>query len=281
MIAIWLGDGRSVMTAECLKRCAEWSLTSGDPEIHLYVRGEVDVNELRGALAILKPPYWVHGWFDRHVTMEHIETIQAHGSEWGLDAAGMETAAPRYPVLPSVLFLPLMEPVADPALWLKVVDAIKPSRRVVLGAMWPSRFERPGIISPDRYSVWGKLLVELAAELSARRLDVEFACGLPLCLFSRPQLAQLTGTRIRWPAARCQLQLAVLPDGTLRLCPAMDGRGMNLDASVSRADVMAGWPAVFQGWCERAGGTNCRSLATGACGVGCLAQSMSGWQAGR
>lgn len=179
------------------------------------------------------------------------------------------------------LFLPLPRPCGAEAVR-PLAEAGPDIRRVIVGAGWTGRYSGPRPVPGEERPAWAAGLVEVTQALSERRVEIVFACGWPLCVFSRDDLGKLAGTRVRWPLARCWPQVAVEPDGRLRYCPLWRGpapAGLgDLRSIPAWRDTCEAWLAPYRGLClEREEGA-CRSLATGACAGGCPVHCASGWK---
>ena len=178
---------------------------------------------------------------------------------------------------------------ALPAPWPKLAEVLDglESRRgtsLTLGLAWNSPETGPHAMTPVAERKWAEVLLAMAEWWTERGVSVHLACGLPLCLFSTEQLGRLALLKVRIPLALCLPNPVITLDGRARACPRLPAEGWAaLPAGGGLKELggqLIGSAGFFSGFCGRAGEQSCRSLATGACGGGCLAHNALAWQGG-
>ena len=180
------------------------------------------------------------------------------------------------------LFLALPTPPPNLA---AVLDGLEPRRgtSLTLGLAWNGPETGPSELTPLAEREWAGVLLAMAAWGTERGVTVHLACGLPLCLFSTEQLGELALLKVRLPLALCTPSPVITLDGRARACPRLPANGwVALPTGVLLRELgrqLIGSTGLFAGFCNRAGERSCRSLATGACGGGCVAHNALAWHA--
>jgi len=166
---------------------------------------------------------------------------------------------------------------------LRLAEHLPEIRAVTVGSGWESRNSGPVKDLTAHDPEWGSSLVIFASELTQRRIKMHFACGLPLCLFTREQMGNLAAMNIRWPIAMCSPEVRIDLAGDVRHCLRL---GSPEPLNVFKRGSLKGIRETFDKWtkmrgiCLRAPRVSCRSLKTAACGGGCLADSLDRWHGG-
>jgi len=169
----------------------------------------------------------------------------------------------------------------DFASLLRRVNTMTGLDAVTLGVGWTGWGSGPQPIAPECRPAWAAKVLEIASALTDLGVRTSFACGMPLCLFSRQQLGHLAALKVTWPIAWCTPQFHVEPSGQLRYCARLRG-ACGVHISDSRpfeqiARLSDRW-SPMKAFCGHANGSSCRSLATRACGGGCLSHLLADWQ---
>ncbi|MBN1505276.1 MAG: hypothetical protein JW955_00435 [Sedimentisphaerales bacterium] len=206
-------------------------------------------------------------------------TVRSAGT--GLQPARTTAEEMPHALAPDTLLAALPSPdVATDAL-LQRVSTLQDLETVTIGvgrSRWDSG---PQWITPADHPVWAAKVIEIASALTDVGVKTSFACGLPLCLFSRRQLGQLVALKVSWPIAWCAPQFHVEPDGEVRHCSRLTGpRRIHISdrRPFEQLATLANRLAPMKAFCGRADSSPCRSLATRACGGGCLAHLLTDWQ---
>ncbi len=164
---------------------------------------------------------------------------------------------------------------------LLVVDSIPNMEFVIIGVGWNSWTTGPELIPQGRYAVWAVKLIEVVSALTKRGVITYFACSVPLCLFSRHQLGCLVALKVKWPIAWCSPQYYIEPNGEVKFCPRLDyPHPVNVSEKVPFGEIqkLFGQWLPIRAFCGQAEELRCHSLATQACGGGCLSHSLANWQ---
>lgn len=164
---------------------------------------------------------------------------------------------------------------------LRVVDSIPDMEFAIIGVGWNSWAAGPEPIPQERYAVWAEKLIEVVSALTKHGVITCFACGVPLCLFSRRQLGRLAALKVKWPIAWCSPQYYIEPNGEVRYCPRLGyPHPVNVSEKVPFGEIekLFGQWLPIKAFCEQAKELHCHSLATQACGGGCLSHSLANWQ---
>jgi hypothetical protein len=178
------------------------------------------------------------------------------------------------------LFIALPAPLSGFA---EGLDGVTPrtGTNITLGLAWASPEAGPSPITSPAEKEWAKVLPDMATWWTGQGVTIHLACGLPLCLFSTEQLGELALSKVRHPLAACTPGLVVTLDGRVRACPRLPVSGwVSMPTGVSLkelANQLIGNTSFFAAFCNRAGEQSCRSLATGACGGGCMAHNALIW----
>ncbi|MFB0564752.1 MAG: hypothetical protein ACETWK_03650 [Candidatus Aminicenantaceae bacterium] len=179
------------------------------------------------------------------------------------------------------LFLPLPAHTSTTNQLLQLVKAHQNIESVIIGVGWETWHKGPQSILEKDFPEWSKTLQRIIKDLTAEGIEANFACGLPLCLFTRRQLGFLVTLKIKWPIAYCLPKYYVDPLGNVSYCQCIGSpKPINLLEEQSFERVMT----KFNQWmrlrwfCSLAEEDICRSLRAGACGSGCLAHSLENWR---
>lgn len=213
-------------------------------------------------------------------SQQKVELVLRHGEEpVGLGGLPAETKA--------AVFLPLPEPSGIPSCLEQALKHFPEPEQVTLGVGWADRLSGPAPVEEGEEAAWARSILEIAEFLALhnerveKKVRLEFACGLKLCLLEQEQLGELVNAYVRWPIATCPRPLVVWPDGEvqpcvrLRLPEAMYPQAMADPDEVAVAAEQ--WLAPYAGLCYDSPGLNCRSLKVKSCATGCLQHSVEQW----
>lgn len=178
------------------------------------------------------------------------------------------------------IFAPLPAPDSKLPFLEPVLEAGLPVQSVVLAPNWQDYFSGPRPIDETAYDPWSDVLEQSVNTLTLAGIQARLACGLPLCLFPAHQLGRLARRRLRFPLGHCTPDLMVTPDGVVHACQRLD-----LPDTLSKSDrspaetteAIQRWLKPYRSLCPRADQLVCRSAVCGACGCGCLSESMAAW----
>jgi hypothetical protein len=179
------------------------------------------------------------------------------------------------------LFVAMSSPEVDTDPLLRRVDATRRLDAVTLGVGWTGWGSGPQRIAPQCTAAWAAKVLKIASALTDLGVRTSFACGLPLCLFSRQQLGHLAALKVTWPIAWCAPQFHVESSGEVRYCARLGGpRRIHISDNQPFGEIarLSGRWAPMKAFCGRTDASSCRSLATRACGAGCLAHLLADWQ---
>jgi hypothetical protein len=153
---------------------------------------------------------------------------------------------------------------------------------LTLGLAWNELESGPALIPPVAESEWTRFLLETAGWWTERGVTTHLECGVPLCIFPTEQLGKLALLKVRQPLAVCAPSLVVTLDGHARACPLLPAGGwVAMPAGVSLREFetqIISSSKLFASFCNRPNEQSCRSLATGACGGGCIAHNAQAWR---
>ncbi len=178
-------------------------------------------------------------------------------------------------------FLPVNAISQDASLYDTALDRITSPCKMTLGINWQSRLSGPGPIPEDDYSAWADTIIALVDKLNAKKVQVEIACGLKLCMFTREQLGYLPTRLVNWPLAYCAHSFFFKVDGTLQPCMRLHSteahRFSHKSDINSAAEDFENWLTPYTGHCMDSEDLDCRSLKTRGCGTGCPEHTISEW----
>lgn len=180
------------------------------------------------------------------------------------------------------LILPMPQPEFDPDLIRSILHEIPGIEGVRLGVSWQDNYSGPSPIELGDEARWAQAIEDIVRIISLERRDVEFLCGLHLCLFNRSQLGRLSAMRVRWPIAHCPTEIVFDPNGRIKPCPRLsishEKSALDIISLENERTEITDRLKPFRGLCPQARVLDCRSLAVGACFGGCIGHMMSSWR---
>jgi hypothetical protein len=208
-------------------------------------------------------------------SLESAGAYRLQTSDYGLEEA--QAANPKS----KRLFVTLPSPQVDAEALLGRAKGLQGLETVTLAVAWSRWDTGPRPITLEESPVWAARLLEIASAITDLGVKTSFACGLPLCLFSRRQLGALVALNVAWPIAWCAPQFRVESDGSVRYCMRLASpRPIHVADPRPFEQLAIGaerW-AAMKAFCGRSGASPCRSVTSHACGAGCLAHLMADWQ---
>jgi hypothetical protein len=272
---------------DLLDRCARENVR--DIQLRLPAKPSEDFE--RVLRKVLARPFRFSGWFRAMPTLSLAELFISAGHRITIAPAIRPDGLRLRDVLMGSafasgapwqvsLFLALPAPPPNLARELDGLQARK-GTSLTLGLGWTGPETGPTEMTAAAEKEWREIALAMASWWTERGVTVRFACGLPLCLFSTEQLGELALLKVRVPLALCTASPVFSLDGRVRACPRFPAAGWAAaPAGVPLREIagqLIGSASFFAAFCNRAGEQSCRSLATGACGGGCIAQNALAW----